>query len=170
MSMEQLFDQIGHDLGWHDHSMRRDRPYNGQPHTCTGTRGATEIRGVTFRDLRDCFVRAVLLSTGAEVMDGVDMRPRYEEANKGENAVLCENDLYGFNLDRLDPMAIAQNLACEIEKVMGIYHNVPGLTQKEPPDEHPHTQCRTPADTGEAMAPEQSSAVAGQVERSVRPR
>lgn len=63
-----------------DYNMRRDRPYNGQPQTCTGTRGATEIRGVTFRDLRDCFVRAVLLSTGAEVIDGVDMRPRYEEA------------------------------------------------------------------------------------------
>lgn len=122
------------DLGWHDHSMRRDRPYNGQPHTCTGTRGATEIRGVTFRDLRDCFVRAVLLSTGAEVIDGVDMRPRYEEANKGEAAALCENDLYGFNLDKLDPMAIAQNLACEVERVMGIFPNVPGLTWDAPQD------------------------------------
>lgn len=128
MSMEQLFDQIGHDLGWHDHNMRRDRPYNGQPHTDTGTRGATEIRGVTFRDLRDCFVRAVLLSTGAQVIDGVDMRPRYEEANKGEAAALCESDLYGFNLDKLDPMAIAQNLACEVERVMGIFPNVPGIT------------------------------------------
>lgn len=128
IDLPKLFDQIGHDLGWHDHSMRRDRSYNGQPHTCTGTRGATEIRGVTFRDLRDCFVRAVLLSTGAEVIDGVDMRPRYGEAGKGEAAALCENDLYGFNLDRLDPMAIAQNLAVEVEKAMGIYPNVPGLT------------------------------------------
>ena len=25
---------------------------------------------MTFRDLRDCFVRAVLLSTGAETIDG----------------------------------------------------------------------------------------------------
>ena len=57
MSIEQLFDQIGHELGWHDHNMRRGRPYNGQPHTCMGARGATEIRGLTFRDLRDCFAR-----------------------------------------------------------------------------------------------------------------
>jgi len=55
-------------------------------------------------------------------------RLRDEEAGKGEAAALCENDLYGFNLDKLDPMAIAQNLAVEVEKAMGIYPNVPGLT------------------------------------------
>lgn len=125
MSIEKLFDQIGHDLGWHDHNMRPDRPYAGQPHTSTGVRGATEIKGITFRDLRDCFIRAVLLSTGAQTIDGVDMGPRYEEACKGEDAVLCENDVYGFNLDRLDPIAICQNMCCEVEKVMGIYPNAP---------------------------------------------
>lgn len=129
---EKLFDQIEHDLGWRDHNMRRDRPYNGQPHTITGARGATEIRGVTFRDLRDCFIRAVLLSTGAQTINGVDMRPLYEEACKGENAVLCENDLYGFDLDKLDPMAIVQNLSCEVERAMGIFPNVPELTESEP--------------------------------------
>lgn len=130
--LDRLFDKIGHDLGWHDHNMRRERPYDGQPHTFSGVRGATEIRGITFRDLRDCFVRAVLLSTGAEVIDGVDMRPRYGEACKGDGAALCENDLYGFNLDKLDPMAIAQNLSCEIEKVMGIFPNVPELRERKP--------------------------------------
>ena len=124
---DKLLDRIEHDLGWRDHNMRRDRPYNGQPHTDTGTRGATEIKGITFRDLRDCFIRAVLLSTGAEVISGKDMRPYYEEACKGENAVLCENDLYGFDLNKLDPMAISQNLTCEVERIMGIYPNVPDL-------------------------------------------
>ena len=123
--LNQLFDQVGQDLGWYDHNMRRDRPYAGQPHTSTGLRGATEIKGVTFRDLRDCFIRALLLSTGAEVIDGVDLRPRYEEADKGEKAVLCEQDVYGFNLDKLDPIAIAQNLSIEVEKIMGIYPNLP---------------------------------------------
>lgn len=127
MSMEKLFDQIGHDLGWNDHNMHRDRPYDGQPHTDTGIRGATEICGITFRDLRDCFIRAVLLSTGAMSIGGKDMRPLYEEACKGEHAVLCENDLYGFDLGKLDPIAISQNLACEVEKLMGIYPNVPEL-------------------------------------------
>jgi hypothetical protein len=133
MSAEHLFDQIGHDLGWHDHNMRRDRPYNGQPHTGTGMRGATEVKGITFRDLRDCFIRAVLLSTGGYRDHDPKVRARmealYDEAKKGENAALCENDLYGFNLDRLDPMAICQNLSCEVERLMGIYPNVPELKE-----------------------------------------
>lgn len=121
MSIDKLFDQIGHDLGWHDHNMRRDRPYNGQPHTDTGTRGQTEVRGVTFRDLRDCYIRAWMLASH-------HVSPaRYDEACKGENAVLCENDLYGWNLDSVDPVAVFQNFSCEIEKLMGIYPNVPGL-------------------------------------------
>lgn len=137
---ECLFDQIGRDLGWHDRNMRRDRPYSGQPHTFTGVRGETGIRGVTFRDLRDCFVRAVLLSTGAGMIDGVDTGSRYEEAVKGESAALCEEDLYGFNLDRLDPMAIVRNLCCEVEKMMGIYPNVPHRTLEPRPDGIPEAQ------------------------------
>lgn len=125
----KLWGIIEDELGFNDHNMRRDRPYSGQPHTDTGIRGATEIKGITFRDLRDCFIRAVLLSTGAGAIDGKDMRPLYEEACKGENATLCENDLYGFNLDRLDPLAICQNLACEVERIMGIFPNVPQLKE-----------------------------------------
>ena len=125
----KLWGIIEDELGFNDHNMRRDRPYSGQPHTDTGIRGATEIKGITFRDLRDCFIRAVLLSTGAGTIDGKDMRPLYEEACKEENATLCENDLYGFNLDRLDPMAICQNLACEVERIMGIFPNVPQLKE-----------------------------------------
>jgi hypothetical protein len=113
--------------------MRRARPYNGQPHTSTGQRGATEVRGLTFRDVRDCFIRAVLLSTGGEFFPTEDaalkskMKALYEEAGKGEAAALCENDLYGFDLDRLDPMAVCQNLCVELERAMGIYPNVAEL-------------------------------------------
>lgn len=137
MSMDKLLDQIGHDLGWRDHNMRRDRPYNGQPHTDTGIRGATEISGITFRDLRDCFIRAILLSTGGEYWPEKDKKDRmkalYDEASKGENAVLCEDDIFGFDLDRLDPIAVCQNLTCEVERLMGIYPNVPELKAKDTP-------------------------------------
>jgi hypothetical protein len=132
--MEKLFDQVAHDLGWHDHNMSRDRPYSGQPHTDTGIRGATEIRGITFRDLRDCYIRAVLLSTGGRFYETDDpklkarMAALYKEADKGEAAALCENDVYGFSTDQLDPIAICQNLCCEVEKIMGIFPNVPGLS------------------------------------------
>jgi len=121
MSFEQMWDQIEHDLGYHDHNMQRDRPYNGQPHTDTGERGKQEILGITMRDLRDCFIRAVLLSAGHIVPH------LYEEACKGKDAALCEQDLYGFDLDKLDPLAIAQNLTCEVERIMGIFPNVPKL-------------------------------------------
>lgn len=120
-----LMDQIDQATGLHDHSMQRNRPYNGQIHTDTGLRGQTEIKGITFRDLRDAFVRAVLLSTGAETIKGINMRPRYEEACKGENACLSAGDLYGFDLDQLDPMAISNNLSVEVEKLMGIFPNLP---------------------------------------------
>jgi len=123
--------EIADHLGWHDHNMRRDRPYTGQPHTTTGERGKTEVKGLTFRDLRDCYVRAVLLTTGGRTIDGVDMQPLYEEACKGERAVLCEDDLFGWNLDKLDPIAIVQNLACEVEKAMGIFPNLPGFASTE---------------------------------------
>lgn len=116
-----LWDRIEHDLGFNEHNMRRDRPYNGQPHTDTGQRGATELKGITFRDLRDCYIRAWFLASG-------DINPvQYNEAKKGENAVLCENDLYGWSLDKLDPIAVFQNFSCEIERLMGIYPNVPKL-------------------------------------------
>lgn len=126
----QLWDQIEHDLGFNEHNMRRDRPYKGQPQTMTGERGATEIRGVTFRDLRDCFIRAFILShehyksgTIEEIHPNAALR---DEAGKGEQAVLCENDVYGL-VGEIDPMAVAQNMAVEIEKLMGIYPNVPPL-------------------------------------------
>lgn len=119
----QLWDRIEHDLGYRDHNMRRDRPYSGQPHTDTGVRGKTEIKGITFRDLRDAYIRAYCLSCG------VDNPAHYAEAEKGENAALCENDIFALKGD-VDPMAVVQNLCCEIEKLMGIYPNVPKLEDR----------------------------------------
>jgi hypothetical protein len=72
------------------------------------------------RDVADCFVRAVLLSTGSE-----QVADKYSEASKGEWAELTVMDLYGFDLDKLDPGAVGQNLTCEIERMMGIYPNLP---------------------------------------------
>lgn len=121
----KVIEDAFHDLGYNDDSMDRGRPYNGQPHTDTGVRGATEISGITFRDLRDCFIRAVMLSTGAEGFPGA--KALYEEADKGDQAMLSVNDLFRVDLHRLDPLAICQNLGCEVEKAMGIFPNVPKL-------------------------------------------
>lgn len=95
----------------------------GQPHTDTGERGRTEVKGVTFRDLRDCYVRAYCLAMGAAHPNNM---PYYDEAMKGENAVLCEQDIYSLKGEP-DPIAVFQNFSCEVEKLMGIYPNVPKL-------------------------------------------
>ncbi len=119
--LKKLWEQVENDLGANDMNMDRDRPYIGQEHTMMGKRGETEIKGITFRDIRDCFIRAACLSAGEQFPE------LYEEADKGENAALCENDVYKLNWDELSPMAICQNLACEIERIMGIFPNVPSL-------------------------------------------
>lgn len=112
--------QIEEDLGLNDRNMHRDRPYNGPPHTDTGARGATEIRGITFRDLRDCCIRAMFLSAHGLVPEAL-----YHEAKKGEAAALSENDVYKWDLSRIDLIAVARNISIEVEKLMGIYPNIP---------------------------------------------
>jgi hypothetical protein len=99
--------------------MKRDRPYSGQAHTHHGERGKQLIEGLTMRDVADCYYRAVLLSAGHLVPE------LYDEACKGENAAIYPGDLYGFDLNKLDPGAIGQNLICEIERAMGIFPNLP---------------------------------------------
>lgn len=122
--LEQAFD----DLGYNDHNMERSRPYTGQPHTDTGERGRTEVKGITFRDLRDCMVRAFFLAAGH-----IDYA-RYQEATKGEMAALCDNDLFELDLNQLDPVAVIQNFTCEVERIMGIFPNVPELKYVGPPE------------------------------------
>lgn len=102
--------------------MLRDRPYMGQAWTDSGERGKTEIKGITFRDLMDCFIRACCLSDGDKNDESTE---RYDQALKGQMADLCGNDVYKLNWDKIDPMAVAQNLTCEVEKIMGIFPNIP---------------------------------------------
>lgn len=82
------------------------RPYDGQPHTDMGKRGKTEVKGITFRDLRDCFVRACYDSSGlpAEEWPGT---------------------IYDLPWEDMDIIAVSQNLSCWVEKYMGIYPNLP---------------------------------------------
>jgi hypothetical protein len=86
----------------------RDRPYDGQPHTDEGIRGATEVRGITMRDLKDCFVIGAFESAPVDRAD-------------------WPNDVFGLPWDQMDPMAVVQNMLCNVEKRMGIYPNMPPL-------------------------------------------
>uniref|UniRef100_A0A6M3JLN7 Uncharacterized protein n=1 Tax=viral metagenome TaxID=1070528 RepID=A0A6M3JLN7_9ZZZZ len=99
----------------------RNRPYDGQPHTDDGIRGKTLVEGLTMRDIRDCFIKGFLQASGDE-----------ELYNLVENDDWLTDDIYRVNLNNLDPIAVAQSMACEIEKMMGIYPNVPKLTAVNP--------------------------------------
>jgi len=107
----------------------RGRPYMGQEHTDSGERGKTEVKGITFRDLSDCFLRACCLSAGA--CDSTEGDRLYEEALKGEMGDICENDIFKLPWDNMNPIAIKQNLSCEVERIMGIFPNILKLNKKE---------------------------------------
>ena len=123
-SISEFLDHHGGEI-----NMRRDRPYSGQSHTDTGIRGSQLVVGLTMRDIRDAYIRAFIISHPC-YKDGTleQIQPNYtlyEEALKGPNACICENDVFTLKGD-VDPIAVVQNLTCELEKLMGIFPNIPG--------------------------------------------
>lgn len=87
-------------------TMMPERPYEGQPHTDTGERGRQEVKELTLRDLRDCYVRACFRASG--------LTPKE-----------WPNSLYDLPWADMDPLAVFGNMSCEIEQRMGIFPNVP---------------------------------------------
>ena len=112
-------DRILDDFSNETPSMLRERPYDGQPWTDAGARGAHKIEGITFRDLMDCYVRAVIMCHP----DTPKNLPFIEEAQKGVEGTLCRNDVFKLSGD-IDLIAVGQNMTCEVERIMGIFPNV----------------------------------------------
>lgn len=96
-------------------SLDRNRPYDGQPHTDIGERGKTLVEGLTMRDVADCVVLGFLACGGID------------------REVPVHDDIYSIDLEKIDPGAVIQNAVCNIEKMMGIFPNVPKL---EKPDDN----------------------------------
>jgi len=95
----------------------RDRPYDGQPHTDTGERGRTLVEGLTYRDVRDCFIRACYESSGLEISE-------------------WPGSVHNLPWHEMDIIAVAQNLSVQMEKYQGIYPNVPRLLPVDPTEPH----------------------------------
>ena len=93
-------------------SLERDRPYDGQPHTDQGERGKQEVKGLTLRDIADCIVLGFLDAGGIE------------------RECPIRDDVYTIERD-LDYVAVIQNAICHVEKMMGIYPNVPKLKEQQ---------------------------------------
>lgn len=90
----------------------RHRPYNGQPHTDNGIRGMQQVQKITMRDICDCLRIAI-----------------WESCGSPENA----ESIFDCDLSVCDPLALEQNLTCNIEKMMGIFPNVPKLSFNDIP-------------------------------------
>ncbi len=87
----------------------RSRPFDGQPWTDEGVRGKTKVRGLTMRDICDCFVLGWLDATS--------------RSGLADSGTASYNDV--FEGDDPDPLAVMQNMTCRIEMLMGIFPNLP---------------------------------------------
>lgn len=94
----------------------RDRPYDGQEHTDNGLRGKTFVEGLTMRDIADCYFRAILHSSGDMELNAL--------ADSDDIQKIKDTVWHDVNWAALDPVAIQQNLTCNIEKMMGIFPNI----------------------------------------------
>jgi hypothetical protein len=132
-----------------DYRNDRERPYNGQPWTDDGARGKTEVKGLTMRDMKDCLIKAFLLSGATkEYLQVEEFSKCWDFSNcksdqdrpvptqylldnqdkyvftKVETGNWRPQDLYKLDLNEIDPIAVCQNLTCEIERMMGIFPNI----------------------------------------------
>ncbi len=109
-----------------------NRPYlEQQP-----LRTQMEIKGLTRRDICDCMVLGIM-----ECLDN-NLKPIVYESEEGNEFKTFEeleaqsehyknqyvdqerityNDLYGGDLDKIDPVAAVQNMACHLERRMGVF-------------------------------------------------
>ncbi len=150
---KDFYDQLNFAIwsigGSSDYSNDRYRPYNGQTHTDHGIRGKTHIEGLTMRDVADCLIKAMLLSSPSNRYLNEDWDKCWDFSNnevkptqflidnqndpdfistKVELGTWRYNDVYKIDFNNVDPIAIAQNMTCEIEKMMGIFPNIPKLS------------------------------------------
>ncbi len=95
-----------------------NRPFVGQDHTDQGIRGQTEIQGVRFRDLCDCVVKAFIHAAAFAAKNEEEL---YQ---KVKDNTISRQDLYTLDLSKMDPVALIQNISCEVERFMGIFPNI----------------------------------------------
>jgi hypothetical protein len=113
-------------------SHRCDRPFNvNADYGESGTRNYVYLgQGITIRDLSDALVRALAASQTNISKDCPkeydDVRERLRnEAELGEDAVIPRRELMYIKTEDLCLTAVINRFECEIEKLLGIYPNIP---------------------------------------------
>lgn len=132
-------------------NMRRDRLYNGKDHTEQGIRGSQLVTGLTMRDIYDAMVRGYIMAH--PTLDPKTFKPfepnhsLFREASKSEFAQLNSNDMFEIVGDP-DPVAVIQNTMCEIERLMGIFPNIPNRITGEKDELTRASQCSFVSESG----------------------
>lgn len=103
-----------------NHTTDPERPFTGQS-LFNGERGKTEIKGMRFRDLADCVVKA-WIDTAAHTIEDEVLRD--ELRMRAEDGTLNYNDVYKIECGDIDPLSLMRCVCCRVEKAMGIYPNV----------------------------------------------
>lgn len=111
-------------MGLSDHTTDPNRPFTGQPHTVNGIRGKAEVRGIRFRDLADCVMKAWIDAASHTIEDEAK---KEELRRRTEDGTLNYNDVYEIQCGEVDPVALMQNVICRVEKAMRIFPNTPRL-------------------------------------------
>lgn len=119
-------------MGMSDHTTDPARPFTGQPHTDNGKRGQAEVRGIRFRDLADCVVKAWVDAAAHTVPDE---SKQDELRRRADDGTLNYNDLYALECGDIDPLALVRNVGCRVEMAMGIYPNVSPLACDDLPED-----------------------------------
>lgn len=94
------------------HFLDPERPYSGQPHTVQGERGNAQVSGMTIRDIYDCYIVACHEASG--------LSPEH-----------WGKTVWDLPFGDMDPVAIGQALAVNLEKRMGIFPNIPEVSREE---------------------------------------
>ena len=134
---EQLDFAVWSTGGSSDYMNDKERPYNGQSWTDDGERGKAEVKGLTMRDIRDCLIKAMLMSastnkylneewskcwdfSSGEAKPTQYLLDRQNEpdfvSTKVELGTWRTQDVYKIDFNNVDPMAIAQNMSCRDRK------------------------------------------------------
>ena len=119
-------------MGFTSNNCDPNRPYlEQQP-----LRAQMEIKGLTRRDICDCMVLGILeckpennlprlyLSEEGmafESIERMDALGHHYKDSVIDHEAVTYNDLYGWDLDKVDPVAAVQNMACHLERRMGVF-------------------------------------------------
>lgn len=88
-----------------------NRPFLGQQHTYTGERGKQVLHTVRMRDVHDLVLKHIAHACGDD---------------RDPDEIILD-DLYKYDLNQIDPLGLVIELCSDIERMMGIYPNVPDL-------------------------------------------